>query len=96
MNQQAPLGSIELLLSPATINYELPDGGFKQVDAATTPNIQAAFNNWYARANKSEKNVAVFYFCGHGLESDVTLLLLEDFGSNPNNLWDHARDYACQ
>jgi hypothetical protein len=92
-NQQAPLGSLELLLSPATSNYKLPDGTFKQVDAATTSAIKAAFNNWYTRAGTLDKNVAVFYFCGHGIESDVTLLLPEDFGSDPNNLWDNAIDF---
>jgi len=37
--------------------------------------------------------VAVFYFCGHGLQKDVTLLLPEDFGSNKNAPWVKAIDF---
>jgi Caspase domain len=81
-----PLGSIELLLSPAP--------GGKQVfgDAAQQPatiaNIKAAYWNWKARCDTDAGNIAIFFFCGHGLDKGEHYLLAEDFGEVPGNPWD--------
>ena len=78
------LGSIELVLSPAQ-EVDLGDGPRTAPDA-TTANIEAAFVAWFNRCNDSEKNFAVAYFCGHGVQVGTSqILATSDFGSNPLN-----------
>ncbi|MFA7764831.1 caspase family protein [Streptomyces sp. NRRL S-448] len=95
-----PLGSIELLMSA--------DGGYaykgRPVAQATLPNAQNAVASWFDRCHSNQGNIALFYFCGHGLERDHQYLLLEDFGQAPmdplamsidlNSFWDGMA--ACQ
>jgi Caspase domain len=72
----APLGSVELLLSCRTF-----DDGTRvhAIDAPTVTAIDDAFQRWYARCDTHVRNVAIFYFCGHGMESHTSLILGEDF-----------------
>jgi hypothetical protein len=85
----APLGSVELLLSDSTgQNF-----AGTQVDDATSQNIHTAFGQWKTRCDADPNNVAVFYFCGHGLQKDVVALLPEDFGESENNAWKQAIDF---
>lgn len=88
-NPDAPLDTIELLLSPdtSTAGHVPPS-----VARATMQNIKDAFGRWYQRCDLFEANVALFYFCGHGLEPRELILLPEDFGSNPLDIWDTAVD----
>lgn len=89
-NPAAPLGTVELLLSainPVDQQYELSDEGTIAIDSASLPNIRRVFEAWFRRCN-APKNVAIFYFCGHGLQKDTTLALLpENFGKNKGNEW---------
>lgn len=78
-NRQAPLGTIELVLSPAT--YTDPQGQQSAVDLATMNNITQAFVAWSNRAHANPDNIAIFFFCGHGFEKDVMILLPADFGN---------------
>lgn len=82
-NPSAPLGTVELLRSPAepaTIR-----GVETTHDTATISNVQLAFDNWYDRCDQSADNVAIFYFSGHGLERGVDrILLAEDAGGSKN------------
>ena len=80
-----PLGTIDLLISP-----EPSDTGFTlpaNVRPATISNVRQAFSDWLDRCNEATDNVAVFYFCGHGMEKADHYLLAEDFGANPNDEW---------
>jgi hypothetical protein len=82
----APLGSLDLLISPAPDDpVPLPDGW--QFSPANSGNIQQAYNDWKQRCDRNDDNMAVFYYCGHGLEKTELHLLAEDFGANPNNPW---------
>jgi caspase domain-containing protein len=96
-NPSAPLGSVWLLLSPST-PYTLPDGSQRPVPEATWPNFRAAFREWYDRCNTDPGNVAVFYFCGHGIARGVAggmeFLLLEDFGEDEDSPFDGAVEIA--
>lgn len=86
----APLQSIELLLSPAgNVTLTGPGGNqfVSQATMATFDEISAAYNAWFDRCNLNDDNRAIFYFCGHGLESIDQLLLPADFGCVPGNLW---------
>ncbi len=82
-NDVAPLGSVEVLLSPPPVGIE----------AATMSNVKSAFDRWLHRCDQSNENLTVFYFCGHGVEAEVLALLTEDFGSSPNRLWENAIDF---
>ena len=87
-NPDAPLASVELLLSP--------DDGLSSasIETATFQNIKAAFGRWHQRCNTSQDSIAIFYFCGHGLDVHITVLLPEDFGCDPLNPWDTAIDFT--
>src|SRR4051812_17394929 len=52
-------GTVQLLCSP-----EVPEGN----GPATIAAVQAAVRKWKEAAGSDEKNIAVFYFCGHGIE----------------------------
>jgi hypothetical protein len=82
-NSERPLGSIELLLSPAG-SYTRKDGAAIQIEKATMANIEGAANRWFQRCNASDKNIVFFYFAGHGISAVIGRFLLPaDFG-NPD------------
>src|SRR5690348_1004793 len=62
-NAQAPLGSVELLVSPA------PGGALPPwpAEGATLANVRAAYKRWLARCDLNPGNLALFYYCGHGV-----------------------------
>lgn len=78
---RVPLGTVELLTSPGP-----PDGIPSMATFATV------FEKWYARCDTHEDNVALFYFCGHGVERESLFLLLEDVGRSPLSLLENALD----
>jgi hypothetical protein len=100
-NPAAPLGSVELLLSPATYTPSalaaqrlgVPEAPMV-VDEATHDKIKAAFALWYRRLNAREDNVGFFYFCGHGVEASDRYLLPADFGSNDLDWTEHIIDFT--
>jgi Caspase domain len=89
LNNKARLGSVELLLSDSAGQ----DFAGAPIDEATRGNIQKAFDQWKKRCDGHPDNVAIFYFCGHGLQKDVMVLLPEDFGDSENNRWIQAIDF---
>jgi hypothetical protein len=90
-NPKAPLGTVELLLSPQ--DYKRPDGKVIQVDAASFDNLEAAFNTWVARCDRNADNIGLFYFCGHGFEWDKQYLLPADYGAKPYKPWENVIDF---
>ena len=83
-NPDAPLGTVEMLLSEAaSAPFELPDGRQIEIESATIKNIKTAFDRWYERCDDNKNNISIFYFCGHGvMVQGDRLLLAEDFGEN--------------
>ena len=92
-SSSAPLGSVELLLSP---NSYAPAGQPAQaVDRATLDNIKVAFKRWYDKCHAHDGNVALFFFSGHGLEKEFQLLLAEDFADPATgNVWERAINFT--
>jgi hypothetical protein len=93
-NPDTPLGSMELLLSPAEYEPD-PDAAARlgvaagsgiSVLPATFDAIKEAAGRWFDRLHALRENIGVFYFCGHGLEASDRYLLAADFASDPNNL----------
>lgn len=83
---RASLGSIDLLISPSP-DDPAPIPTHMQADPATMANIRAGYAAWRERCDRNEDNIAIFYFCGHGLEKTEQYLLAEDFGADPLNPW---------
>ncbi len=83
---QQPLGSIELLLSPAPLDPN-PGNPGDVFEPATIDNIRNAYVEWKTRCDTHVDNVAIFFYCGHGVEKMDHYLLAEDFGENPGNPW---------
>src|SRR5262249_36630297 len=91
-NPNAPLATVEMLLSPSQ-PYTRPNGGEVLVEGATRANIAQGFKHWSERAAANDQNVAVFYFCGPGVMGANDYLLPSDFGVvNPGNPWADAID----
>jgi Caspase domain len=87
----APLSTVDLLISTAP-----GDDGFsaksEQYERPTRQAIQDAFDRWWVRCDTADgTNIAIFYFCGHGLQATNQILLASDVGST-GNPWMHAFD----
>lgn len=89
-NDDAPLGTVEMLLSESNpAPYVLPSGNQFNVEPATLDKVEGAFRRWYYRCDKDADNLALLYFCGHGLlVGGDQVLLAEDYG------WDDLNDFA--
>jgi hypothetical protein len=101
----AELGTVELLLSewqpsshegkcdiPDLVDYSAPDRTESwDIEAATIDNIEAAYARWRERCDEDPGNVALFYYCGHGvLIGGDHILLAQDYGANPLKAFDGA------
>jgi len=93
-NDDCPLGSIELLLSPAE-TMARGSAADVAVEAATMANVKAAFDRWFARCDADKRNIAFFYFAGHGVSNVRQFLLAGDFGNpaQPNG-WENCVDFT--
>ncbi|MGW7133426.1 caspase family protein [Streptomyces bobili] len=79
------LGSIEAVIAaedpqpPTGFADMFPDADGEVGATAELGDVKEAFERWYARCDGDRENVALFYFCGHGLElgayGDHALLL---------------------
>jgi hypothetical protein len=95
-NPAAPLKSVEVLVSqPVPATYTDKAGLTSQIDGATFANFEQSAKAWFDRASGDPKNVAIFYFCGHGLGDGLnTQLLLSDYGSS-NRPLRHAINFSA-
>ncbi|MGL5396613.1 hypothetical protein [Aeromonas veronii] len=83
-NPDAPLKSIEVLVSQVgQAQYADSDGLTQLIDPATWDNYEASVLAWKQRADSCPDNIAIFYFCGHGMGDGVnTHLLMADAGKS--------------
>jgi Caspase domain len=99
VNKKAPLGTVDLLLSP--IKYVDGSGNHLIVDPPTMAGLKTAFREWSRRSDANSANVAIFYYCGHGMEKEATTILLpSDFGNPAEanisaNMIDFDLTYSC-
>lgn len=94
-NDACPLGSVDLLLSPAQ-DVERPDGTTMPVEAATLQALENAAERWFTRCDSHEDNIAFLYFSGHGLQGNPNnnqLLLPADVGESTANPWRNLVDF---
>jgi hypothetical protein len=85
---QAPLGTVDALISPHPADPQ-PRPGMRFA-VPTMANIERAFDAWWRRCDRNPGNVAILYFCGHGIEGDEQYLLASDFGANEQRPWSNA------
>ena len=59
--------------------------------------IREAFKRWFARCNERETNVALFYFCGHGVQKGIKtgLVTASFFRSDPLALVNDVIDFEA-
>jgi hypothetical protein len=89
-NPEAPLGSVEMLASPAG-DYTTPANVVKPVTRSTLPNVRDAYKRWLARLATNPQSRGIFYFCGHGVGDGVDqYLIADDFGEDPEDPWQAA------
>ncbi|MFG2381173.1 caspase family protein [Streptomyces avermitilis] len=88
----ARFGTLEMLLSPPQTVYLAGENPKMVNDVPNRATIRRAFDEWKDRCNTDERNVAIFYFCGHGVARQSQYLLLEDFGASENDLLENAVD----
>ncbi|MBL8347766.1 MAG: caspase family protein [Rubrivivax sp.] len=86
---EAPLATVELLVS-RTVDSTSPGSDEGPIDLPTSERIMGAFQDWLQRLQVHERNVGVFYFCGHGVHLDDDVLLASDFGRNKALPWADA------
>jgi len=92
-NPDAPLVSVDLLLSDAKSQQFTRGRKTTTIEAAEFANVSNAIERWTTRAT-SEKDVLIFFFSGHGIAAgSQTTLLCEDFGSKPLSAMSHAIDF---
>lgn len=92
-NPDRPLRSLQLLCSAnAPFQWGMPGAAPAAIARADMANARKAINEWKARAGRNDGNMALFYFCGHGLQFSTSenSLLLEDFGSDHGDPMIHA------
>ncbi|HWU87306.1 MAG TPA: caspase family protein [Kofleriaceae bacterium] len=91
------LGSLELLVSQPD-----PQATFQPKDAATAVSVDRAsmdtvkdaFKRWLGRCNRSEQNLALFFFSGHGVaKGGWQGLLLDRFNPNDPNPFEEVIDF---
>lgn len=81
----APLRTLRVLASSPTRDAPWPNS------EPTFENMKQYIQAWFDDVNEHEGNLALFYFCGHGLRvGDVHALLAQDFGSDVHAPFDYA------
>jgi caspase domain-containing protein len=92
-NTLCPLGSLEMLISPST-SIHVRGNGLIPVESAIMSRVESSFNAWFQRVSAHPQNLALFYFCGHGLWTSTQFLLPEDFGDpSVANNWKNCIDF---
>jgi len=86
----ARIGTVELLLSPA--QSWAGRQGPTPIELPNSANVVTAFEAWYERCEADPDGVALFYFCGHGVQRGTPLLLAEDFGRSRLSMLENAID----
>jgi hypothetical protein len=92
-NPERPLRSLTAVVSKGTRAFTFsPEPGKRvKVERATMGAISQAVLQWKRCADQHAQNLAIFYFCGHGVISESEqALLAEDYGSVPENALQHA------
>ncbi|WP_055627729.1 caspase family protein [Streptomyces hirsutus] len=89
------LGSLEAVVSAEQeMVLKGGDGARVPLGPATFAGVEEAFRAWYDRCDSDPNNVALFFFCGHGVQvgRGPQALLLQDTGENVHDYFRTAVD----
>ncbi|MEU5303305.1 caspase family protein [Streptomyces noursei] len=89
------LGSLEAVVSAEEeMVLKGDDGAGVPLGPATLAGVEEAFEAWYERCDGHPDNVALFFFCGHGVQvgRGPQALLLQDTGENVRDYFRNAVD----
>ncbi|WUH92629.1 caspase family protein [Streptomyces sp. NBC_00433] len=91
---ELPLGSLEVVISAETSTHLAGDDGLTAIAPAELREVKTAFERWYERCDSHAENVALFYFCGHGVQigRGPHGLLLQDTGESLFSYFANAVD----
>jgi hypothetical protein len=87
---EQPLRTVRLLVSPVASELVVQPKLVKKHMLCNRKCFQAAARAWRQDADRNSKNIALFYFVGHGIEVDPEdpLLLLEDFKPEADDMFE--------
>lgn len=89
----APLATVDLLISDGSGDqtYLGSVGEAMQVEPPDKAAMVTAIRAWRARCDENLGNLALFFFCGHGVGRGFDLALLaRDYGSEPEQPFEHS------
>ncbi|MFF0061378.1 caspase family protein [Streptomyces sp. NPDC005279] len=89
------LGSLEAVVSAdEEMVLKGDDGAGVPLGPATLAGVEEAFEAWYDRCDDHPDNVALFFFCGHGVQvgRGPQTLMLQDTGENVRDYFRTAVD----
>lgn len=85
-NPNAPLATIEVLISSVQPISFVVAGNAIAAEGATSERVGAGFDRWLDEVQADPRNVGIVYFCGHGVTGNgpEQYLLLEDHATSQN------------
>ena len=99
-NPEKPLATLSLLVSrkggPLKFNHQkLP--GAVTLEPATIDYVKDAIREWYDFGDRNEKNLLLFFYCGHGVSRGLEelALLMSDYGEDDRMPMEGAIDFAA-
>ena len=93
-NPDAPLATLDLLLSDAKDQNFTGANGPVEIQPATFDNVFQAISAW-AKQPSMDQDLLLFFFSGHGISAALqTTLLCEDYGSNGASPLNQAIDFT--
>jgi len=99
-NPDKPLATVSLLISEndGAVEFTHPKlAGPVKPEEANISNIKKAIREWKGFGDRSEENMTIFFFCGHGVARGLVglTLLLSDYGESDDMPMEGAIDFAA-
>lgn len=99
-NPDKPLATVSLLVSEKSGDYIYSHSKLiapVTIKPATYENVKKAVREWKNFGDRSEDNLTLFYFCGHGVARGLSgmTLLLSDYGASDDMPMEGAIDFEA-
>jgi len=96
-NADRPLKSLSLVISGGeqaeTFDHARAISGGRLLPTGAMADTLPAIRAWQRRASTHVENMSVFFFSGHGVSTGEPILLLRDYGIDPENRFDGAINF---
>ena len=99
-NPDRPLATVSMLIAEEGPEQAYTHARLDQPftpKAATIAHVAKAVDEWKTLGDRSEENMTLFFFCGHGVAGGLInmTLLLSDYGALNSNPMDGAVDFSA-